>query len=177
MPLMFRLSFFVLLIGTALFAKDCDFSLGDLDQFVINYKVSVSNFGNEPAAVTVSIQDKQRSATLDPGDKIEVTSFKGGVWHISVVGSKTRKATLQDRYTRIRANLDAALQGHADTDLLNQYGADLRELRKALETVGDGPDAGTCAGRMNDPGGDTLGIAVTNTSVRSAAVTWHCVGR
>ena len=61
---MFRVTFLAFLVVAALTANECDISLGDLDQFVINYRLQVTNFGNEDAAVSISIQDKMRSATL-----------------------------------------------------------------------------------------------------------------
>lgn len=170
---MIRLMLLVAALSMGGLVQDCDFDIENIDQFVINWSVNVTNQGNEPAAVTVQVQDKTRSATLKVGESLKVVSFKPGVWHVTIIGSTSRKAVLTERYQKMVKQLEGLdKKSAAYTDLDD----DLDDVDEALEKVQDLPNTATCAGRMEHKGGDELEVSATQPGTRATDTYWSCGG-
>ena len=167
---MFRAAILALVLAMPFVMSECD--VGDFDNLVISYNVSVVNLGTEPAAITVTIADKLQSATVAPGQRMDVRGFRPGVWHVTIIGASTRKAALKNRYEKFKSELDAmAARGGGIPERLDD---DLDDLDDALEKAQDLPNRGTCAGRMDDPGGDTLEVRAEQSGTHIADVSWSC---
>ena len=167
---MIRLLLVIGALSSSILMKGCDIDLGDLDQYVINWKVTVTNVGPEAAAVTVQVHDRTRSATLKPGEVIDVVSFRPGVWHVTIIGASTRKQLLEARYAALAHQLDAL--PYKNSKAWDRLDDDLDDIEDELRNASSFPNVGTCAGRMDDKGGDTLAISA---SLRSGVTArWSC---
>jgi hypothetical protein len=164
-----RVVFALALVTSFVLAGCGGISLGDLDQYVVTWKLAVTNDGTDTAAVTLSIADKVQTQTLHPGAAFYITSFKGGPWHVTIVDATKRTAFLNQRYTDLNnAFLVAMTGGSADpSQLLAAMGAVGKAIDTADQSVVGG---GACAGSLPDQSGDTLTIRAAQTN--SSA--WYC---
>jgi hypothetical protein len=171
---MIRLVILVPTLILSILAQSCDFSLGNLDEFAINYKITVINGGDATAAIHIFLAGTTRDATVVPGDGIELVAFKGGVWHVNVVGAASRKTILQARSKTLTAQLDGLL-AFRNPRAYAQLDNDLDAIDAAIEHSGQ--NSGGCSGEMKDPGGDVLSISVKNNTgfgPNSGSTTWVC---
>ena len=149
-------------------------SLGDLDQFALNWKVKVTNRAvGGIAAVTLQIHDQTRSATLKPGESLEVIALKGGVWHLTVLGTQQRKDVLRSVYVGLVRELDALAP---DDQLHEIVASEVASLEKGIASVTGAAANATCAGKADDPGGDLvkLGVAVDFNVGGGNEGNWYC---
>jgi hypothetical protein len=164
-----------LIVGAALvlsvLVEQCGISLGDIDQFAINYKASVVNHNKLPTAVTIQVGDTSRSATLSRGQSVEVVSFKPGRWSVTIVDSEGRKAVLKDKIDAFRRELDA-LDPHSRS--YDELADDIDDLEESLADVGNTIPGGSCGGEMTDPTGDEVSVNVEMAEDPTAGVRWQC---
>ena len=139
-----------LVLAAAILVQGCGgLSLGDLDQYVVTWKVSVFNEGADPAAITLSVADKVQTQTVAPGKSFYITSFQ--------------------RYLELSPRLTFAVFSHEDpVKLQADINAVLAASKEAepLAAVG----GGECAGSLPDPSGDTLDIQASQDNLG----TWAC---
>lgn len=149
-------------------------SLGELDQFAINYKVTVTNRAvGGVAAVTIQIHDKLRSATLKPGESLDVISLKGGVWHVTVLGTQQRKDVLRSVYVGLVKDLDAL---GPDSVVRAITISQIESVEKGIANVTGAAANATCAGKASDPSGNTVtvGAAVDFNVGGGNEGNWYC---
>jgi hypothetical protein len=160
----------VLALVAAILVQGCGgLSLGDLDQYVVTWKVSVINEGSDPAAITLAVADKVQTQTVKPGGSFYITSFKGGPWHVTIADATKRRAFLFQRYLELSPRLTFAVFSHEDPVKLQ---ADINavlaasEQTEPLAAVG----GGECAGSLPDPSGDSLDIQASQGNLGG----WVC---
>jgi hypothetical protein len=169
-----RTLFLAMAVLMSVLVAECGISLGDLDQFVINYNVTVTNDADQPATVTVKIADKSRSTTLEKGKSVEVISFKPGPWSVSIEGSAGRIAALHQAFVSTKLRLDGLKDKNSKVyDALDN---DLDDIEDAIgKGTNDAIGAGRCQGRMDDRAGDLLSIhATNNNATHPDTVRWSC---
>jgi hypothetical protein len=103
---MFRATFLVFLLSMVITAKDCDINLGNLDEFVVNYQVTVINSSAEPAAVWIAGNGVKRFGTLKQGGEMGVTAFQPGSVLVSVSPATDYLADLKLRREAVTARLN-----------------------------------------------------------------------
>src|SRR4051794_32789184 len=103
---MFRTTFLVFLIGLAITANDCGVSLENLDEFVVNYEVTVTNTSDEPVSASLLMPDIKRTQTLAPGAAFTATGFKSGGGLVSVRPARDIVAELKAQRDEVAKLLD-----------------------------------------------------------------------
>lgn len=56
--------------------NQCD--IGNIDDLVVTYDVSVTNAAADPVTVTITAPDASRTAVIGPGDSVTLTTFASG---------------------------------------------------------------------------------------------------
>jgi hypothetical protein len=156
----------VLALVAAIVAGCGDITLGNLDQYVINWKIDVQDFGSDPATITVTIHDNVQSQTVPAQGSMSVTGFTGGAWSISIVDATKRRAFLENELAQ---DLAAIAKPGVSSSYLRET---IPKIKVAIVSAGDSVvGSGACRGFMNDPTGDSLHVVAAQYSDGGA---WYC---
>lgn len=88
-------------------ADDCTIDLGNLEDLVVTYDVSVTNNGPDNALVLMIGKDIRRRALVPPGGTVTATSFAGGDMLLSVSPTTEYIDALKQRRDAVIAKLSA----------------------------------------------------------------------
>jgi hypothetical protein len=158
-----RLLFGFILLN-ALLAQQCDIDLGNINQFVVSYEVKVTNSSpTSLAAVTVQMKGGSRSSTLGKGKSVDLLTFTGGDYVVTVVHIALRRAQLQRRVDTLKTFVDTA----TDPADLATIQAQIKAYNDSIAVIDGGTSGATCKGTVK-PG------KIVTIVVSEQAGQWHC---
>ena len=108
--------------------SDCTIDLGNLDEFVVNHEITISNADSTEDVIALVIgKDVRRRTVLKPGGQVTVTSFTNGSVLISVGPARDVVAELNAQRNELTTKLDQkpldlakSLEIHQSLSLLMQ---------------------------------------------------------
>jgi hypothetical protein len=155
---------FGFILATSLIAAECDFDLGDLNQYVVSYDVRVTNSSPVSAAVvTVRMKGVARSATLFKGKSLAVTGFSGGDYAVTVGHLGLRLVQLKGHRDVLKVLIDTA-DSPGNVAALQ---AQLKAMMEAIATIESGVGGATCKGKVRP--GKSVTIVLSEQAGQ-----WHC---
>ena len=138
----------VLAVFLAVTAQECDFDLGELNQYVVTYDLRVTNSSpTSLAVVTVKMKGTSRSATLAKGRTLAVTGFAGGDYTITVGHIGLRLKQLEQRRQLALMFIDS-WKIMNDPVKVAEYQAQVQGLTEAIKVIDAGTSGATCKGKI-----------------------------
>ena len=139
--------------------QECDFSLGDLDEYVIRYTVRVTNSEKAAVVAAVTLGDVRRTATLKPGGTIFVSGFKGGSFAVWAVETGERRKALAARREELYAKRAKLANDPARLAEYQELSSELSAIHVLDRDLERNPTGGFCGGELKSP--ERLAATVT----------------
>jgi hypothetical protein len=129
-----RLALVVPLMFVTLFAdKSCGIDLGNIDDFVIQYDIVVTNDASEDALISVIGRDIQAQAIVKPGASVTATSYQGGLLIVWASSAVDRVAALKQQKSDLQAQVALGPQNPNFTFAWSQLQLVVQQLRAQTE--------------------------------------------